>query len=273
MTKVAGLPAFRDVNNKMCQGLNLIDESHKAAVRMWYQAWQDVVLILDNTSIKSMDEFEERFRGVMTVCQLIQEIDATFSLLSEDEPKYLEQRIEFCESVLPRYQIDVDSHWVNCVIRSGLAESYLLAGQRDKANELYEVWMEQYPTWAMGWIDWSDCFLMSDYLDERPERVEAILRKGIERCGPKHRYELMDRLAEILEYFGREDDATELRKLRDAEKRPLNRKKMEAEKFWKLMAKVEKSFWNVDTVSQGRREPCTCGSGKKYKNCCDVEIR
>jgi len=37
---------------------------------------------------------------------------------------------------------------------------------------------------------------------------------------------------------------------------------------------VRRSFWRRGTVATvGRNEPCTCGSGKKFKHCCEKRTR
>ena len=78
------------------------------------------------------------------------------------------------------------------------------------------------------------------------QRAEQILREGLAVDQVRDRVDMLGRLAEVCEQQGRKGEATELRK----------------------EAKRSVAATKVTRQKIGRNEPCTCGSGKKFKKCC-----
>ncbi len=42
--------------------------------------------------------------------------------------------------------------------RRALADSYFETGHQQKADELYQSWLDDDPAWGWGWIGWADCY-------------------------------------------------------------------------------------------------------------------
>ena len=122
------------------------------------------------------------------------------------------------------------------------------------------------------------------------ERCEQILRKGFAIAHVRDRADIADRLAEVCEEEGRDEEAKEFR--RHSERRDstieVSRTVSSAGKV--LRQKTQLNFAGaglplgelsnvagmlremptvpVTRQKVGRNEPCPCGSGKKFKRCC-----
>jgi uncharacterized protein YchJ len=145
------------------------------------------------------------------------------------------------------------------------------------------------PCWGWGWIGWSDCYRFTR-TEVDLNRCEQILREGFAIADVRDRADIADRLADVCEEQGRDEEAKEFR--RQSERRAttaeVSRTVSAAGKV--LHQKTQVNFGGaglplselsnvagmlretptmpVTRQKVGRNEPCPCGSGKKYKKCC-----
>ena len=179
-------PSFEELDDKMQAGYELLKSSGAVAgCRVWLEAWNDVLHLLDKAGIKSIDEFDDRFRGSESLFNWIQDLEDELWNAGLDDRQFLSARVAVCEEGLRRFRTDDELPTENR--RRALAVSYYELGETASAEALYRDWLKLDPRWKWGWIGWSDCYRFTrtelrDWgsLDDLP----YDLRKPPKRMGP-----------------------------------------------------------------------------------------
>ncbi len=276
-------PCFELLDDKIQDGYELLESGNEeAACSLWLDAWSDVQCIFDKTGMHTIKEFDQRFRGSEFLCNWLQDLEMElWNAGLEDRPFLITARISLCEEILLKFfpaktgkdHDDTTGNW-----RRALAESYFEIGETGKAESLYREWLENDPRWGWGWIGWSDCYFFGQPSAEDLARSEQLLRQGLAIVDVRDRLDLMERLAGVCDEQGRSEQAQELREqIRDGQKGKRDFRSASmfgqsiASEELPLISKTASAPWAATANNQkvGRKEPCPCGSGKKFKRCCD----
>jgi tetratricopeptide (TPR) repeat protein len=282
-------PSFEALDDKMQAGYELRDSGAVAVCRVWLEAWNDVLRILDKAGMRSIQEFDERFGGSQSLFNWIQDLEDELWNAGLEDRQFLTARIALCEEGLRRFRTDDDLMTENR--RRALAESYYELGEPDKAEALYRGWLHLDPRWGWGWIGWSDCYRFTRTERRDWSRCEQILREGLSIADVRDHADIADRLADACEEQGRAEEAAEFRRQarRSAATVEVSQSVSSAGKV--LRQKTQVSFGGpglplsemsnlaaalrgtpasapITSQKVGRNEPCPCGSGKKFKKCC-----
>jgi uncharacterized protein YchJ len=282
-------PSFEVLDDRMQSGYELLKTSGAvAACRIWLEAWNDVLRLLDKAGIQSIEEFDERFRGTQSLFNWIQDLESELWNAGLDDRQFLSARIAMCEEAMRRFPSDDGLMVENR--RRAVAESYFELDEADKAEALYRVWLDADPCWGWGWIGWSDCYRFTRTERVDLNRCEQILREGFAIADVRDRADIADRLADVCEEQGRDEEAKEFRQQseRGANTVEVSQTVSSAGKVLRQKTQVnfggaglplselsnvagmlrETPTMPVTRQKVGRNEPCPCGSGKKYKKCC-----
>jgi tetratricopeptide (TPR) repeat protein len=281
-------PSFEVLDDKMQAGYELLASGGAvAACRIWLEAWNDVLRLLDKAGIESIEEFDGRFRGTQSLFNWIQDLESELWNAGLDDRQFLSARIALCEEGLRRFRSDESLMVENR--RRALAESYFELGEAEKAGTLYREWLDDDPCWGWGWIGWSDCYRFTRTERADLNRCEQILREGFAIADVRDRADIADRLADVCEEQGRSEEAKEFR--RQSERRAstvevsqtvssagkvLRRKTqlnfggagLPLSQLSNVVGMLRETPTPVTRQKIGRNEPCPCGSGKKFKKCC-----
>ena len=130
----------------------------------------------------------------------------------EHDPELRSARLEMGAEWLRRFP--GEDGLITGNFRRALAGSYFETGHQQKADELYQSWLDDDPAWGWGWgwIGWADCYTpygpgqTQDYA-----RAEEILRRGFAVTGVREAEHIAGRLADICGRTGRPDEAKEFR--------------------------------------------------------------
>jgi len=280
-------PSFEELDDKMQAGYELLKSSGAVAgCRIWLEAWNDVLRLLDKAGIESIEEFDERFRGTQSLFNWIQDLEGELWNAGLDDRQFLSARIALCEEGLRRFPSDDALLLENR--RRALAESYFELGEVEKAEALYRAWLAVDPCWGWGWIGWSDCYRFTRTEQADLSRCEQILREGFAISEVRDRADITDRLADVCEEQGRDEEAKEFRRQSRATTVEVSRTVSSAGKVLRRKTQVnfggaglplselsnvagmlrETPLTPATRQKVGRNEPCPCGSGKKFKKCC-----
>jgi len=282
-------PSFEALDDKMQAGYELRDSGAVAVCRVWLEAWNDVLRILDKAGMRSIQEFDERFGGSQSLFNWMQDLEGELWNAGLEDRQFLTARIALCEEGLRRFRTDDDLMTENR--RRALAESYYELGEPDKAEALYRGWLHLDPRWGWGWIGWSDCYRFTRTERRDWSRCEQILREGLSIADVRDHADIADRLADACEEQGRAEEAAEFRRQarRSAATVEVSQSVSSAGKV--LRQKTQVNFGGpglplsemsnlaatlcgapasapITRQKVGRNEPCPCGSGKKFKKCC-----
>jgi tetratricopeptide (TPR) repeat protein len=250
-------PSFEMLDDKMQEGYELNNSGQvKAACRIWLEAWDDTLRIFDKAGFETIREFDERFRGTQCLFNWVQDLEMQLWNAGLRDRRFLTSRVEVCEERLRRFEAEDDPSPENC--RRALAESCFDLGETGKADDLYREWLNADPQWGWGWIAWADCHRHTRTQFTDLHRAEEILREGLSIAGVRDFEDIAERLADLYEDEGRDDEAKEIRRQAEPMKAPPKPANLISH-----AASVSGSRRKV-----GRNDPCPCGSGQKFKRCC-----
>jgi len=275
-------PCFEELDDKMQAGYELLKtRGAVAACRIWLEAWHDVLRLLDKAGIQSIEEFDERFRGTQSLFNWIQDLESELWNAGLDDRQFLSARISMCEEAMRRFPSDDGLTVENR--RRAVAESYFELGEMDKAEALYQEWLDADPCWGWGWIGWSDCYRFTRTERVDLNRCEQILREGFAIAEVRDRGDIADRLADVCQEQGRDEEAKEFRQQSERRATAVEVSRTVSSAGKVLRQETQLNFGGAGLLLNalrappttpitrqkvGRNEPCPCGSGKKYKKCC-----
>lgn len=283
-------PSFEMLDDKMQAGYELMASREVAAAcRIWLEAWNDVLHILDKAGVESIGEFDDRFRGTQSLFNWIQDLETELWNAGLEERQFLTARIAICEEGLRRFAPDDDLMTQNR--RRALAESYYELGETGKADALYREWLNTDPQWGWGWIGWSDCYRFTRTELSNLHKAEELLREGLSIARVRDFQDLAERLADLYQEQGRVDEAKQLRQQAEISPPAVQQtfeipsgakvvlpKTIATSRDHELLLSELPKLANLQRTSSaqvtgkrhkiGRNDPCPCGSGRKYKKCC-----
>jgi tetratricopeptide (TPR) repeat protein len=188
------------------------------------------------------------------------------------ESRFIEARKAVCEEVLKRFAAQDDLLAQN--FRRALGETVAQLGNPAGADECFQEWLGADPEWGWGWIGWSDCYWLLGRQSRDLRKAENLLRRGLAVQGVRDRTDLLERLKDVCEESGKEEEAAALNKEIESLQGP--RSGLECSRCGEPPSALEEDppAWPLAVEplraekKPGRNDPCACGSGKKSKKCC-----
>lgn len=204
------IPNFEMLDDKIYSGYMLLKERKSAeACNLWWEAWKDIIYLMDHHKISGINEFDNKFRGTQSVFNWAADFDLELHNAGRYHKSYLERRIEFCSEYI---KISEDKHNVNIEnMKRSIAESYIKLGRTKEGDNLFESYLKEDPAWGWGWIGWSDCYwIFHGNKQNNYDKAEAILKKALTIEGLRDRVDVMERLMNFHQDTDREEKAAEI---------------------------------------------------------------
>jgi tetratricopeptide (TPR) repeat protein len=270
-------PCFELLDDKIQDGYDLLLSSQeKAGCELWLDAWSDVLRIFEKTGMRSVKEFDQRFGGTQLLSDWLPDLEMELWNEGLKERPFLAARISLCEIMLQKFYAGKTGKGFELSTgnwRRALAETYFEVGEISKAETLYREWLQADPQWGFGWISWSDCYSFGQPSAEDLQKSEQVLQEGLSIAGVCDRLDLQERLVDVYKEQGRNDKVKELRQqIEDSTSRHISRHIVREGQSHSINTAADFAS-TLSPVAQkqtvGRKEPCPCGSGKKFKRCCD----
>lgn len=291
----ADRPCFEMLDDKMQAGYELMDKNPQEASEIWHDVWQWMLKYFHQSNAKSFDEFDEAVGGTQSLFNWTSDFEMTLSNSICKDPKYAHWLIQFSDQMI---ELSADNILRQRQFLRSQAEAIAALGDRVEAEQLFEDELADDPTWGWGWIGWADLFRFCKQPDRDDERAESILRQGLEVDDVEDRDMIIERLCHIYEDTGRTDEIKAIRESESSRRKVSTSTHLSADgrvskqsvsfsggiplnQFGELQAQAKAAFSPTDfddvddepiqaLTSQrvGRNDPCTCGSGKKFKKCC-----
>ena len=295
------VPCAELIELDVMKGYEIYEEGQEQeAAILWGEALEGVVKIGRDYGVKNLKDLE--FGVNVSIYDWIPEAFEEIWSLALDDAAWMERRRDMAAGLIECFaeaekstkqpaSARPDSFW-----RMAMAESVREINEGEGFEALFEKWLSEDPTWADGWVFYADSF------DETPEKREAILKKALENedlddkgtvymnLGSHYRMQGNDSLAEEYDLRGKEAFSSGgfARRLGlNEENSPEDLKNSFDNILGKLLKmgpallqeeSRPKAEMNTSTVQArpmpaldsevGRKQPCPCGSGKKYKRCC-----
>ncbi|MFN0122398.1 MAG: tetratricopeptide repeat protein [Blastocatellia bacterium] len=283
------IPSFEMLDDKMEAGYALLkNKETAAAARVWLEAWDDVVFLLKKADIRTISAFDERFQGSYSLCGWIQDLEMELGNAGRRDRKFLAARAAMCEQALHLLEEEDSDNTEN--LRIAMAESYFETGDFARAETLYRAWLDNDPHWGWGWIGWADLYFFTFTTARDLRRAEALLEQGLAVPGVRDADEITERLACIRreqQSAQREHELVRPPKTPVSIVDPLSAAVRGEDKpvgagAWspghgiRLVDQVDEAELRTPApqsgarvkASIGRNDPCSCGSGRKYKKGC-----
>ena len=259
---------FDDFNKKMQEGYEkFYSDNEKDACTIWLEAWKIFLNLIDSNNIKSIEDFDKRLRSISMefTYNWIQDFDLALGNAGIHNNNFYQERIEFCKGFLHRFE-NTSDELVLQNIKRAMGDSYFLLGQRDEAESLFEKWLKEDPRWGWGWIGWADCWYFYSAKEKDDfEKAIRIMQKGLEVEDVSDKEDIYERIADIYRDMGLSEEADHVEEIRNSY---LNAKKSKKKHNKATASFAPKPQEQAVIEKIGRNEPCSCGSGKKYKKCC-----
>lgn len=147
-----------------------------------------------------------------------------------------------------RYVLTISDYMDQDNPRKNMAESLAALNRYEEAESMLSKWLEEDPLWSCGWTCWANILLDNG----RKEKAREIIERGMTTLEGST-------IATDLQFFYQNAEAV-YRRLSTTERAVYCAKKV------RELALKTKPISVSSKV--GRNDPCTCGSGKKYKKCC-----
>jgi tetratricopeptide (TPR) repeat protein len=236
--------------------------------RIWLGDWLDVLRMCDAIGAGSIREFDDRFPMTQRLFNWCQKLERALQNGGEHDPELRTARLEITAEWLRRFPAEDALTTGN--FRRALADSYFETGHQQKADELYQSWLDDDPAWGWGWIGWADCYTpygpgkAQDYA-----RAEDILRRGYAVTGVREAEHIAGRLADICDRTGRPGEAREFRQQAEKDRQRAGRRvtRATASAAPAAQAGESRAAKQHPAGKTGRNQPCPCGSGTKFKKC------
>jgi tetratricopeptide (TPR) repeat protein len=116
-----------------------------------------------------------------------------------DDLRLMAQRAELCRWVYTQFSGECELNLAN--FRASEAESLWEIGKKDIAEARFQEVIKLYPKIAVGYIEWADCYYVSDWSYQYGadfEKAESIYRQALGIEGIDDRVALEDNLEGLL---------------------------------------------------------------------------
>lgn len=231
------------------------------AARLWRELWNRMHAVMKTDENISMEDIDDAFHGQQSIYNWTTDFELELGNASNDDKSFARTRIEFCETYIARYKSQSEPNLEG--MKWALCESYFDLGEQDEGERLFQKYLDESPTLGWGWVGWSDQYgIFANKNNKDNEKAIQILKKALEVEGLQDRFHVLERLDDLLMEMGRDQEAAEVREKVLDEMKAKNASRPRA-----TLPPIIKAV-PVTSVKIGRNDPCTCGSGQKYKKCC-----
>lgn len=187
-------------------------EHDTGACQPWADAWEGIKQFMvdyNQATIESMDAFFLEKNIFADLVGWVADYETALANASIKDSSYTQKRVVFCQEVISRLQsLDTITGF-----KQGLADAYFRMGVVDKGEEVYKSNIALDPCNAWNWVQWSDQYWLFVYDEQKKDgdKAVAILLKALDVDGIEDEVDIYERLLEIYQQTGQEDEATKIK--------------------------------------------------------------
>ena len=153
-------------------------EENKKACELLRFAWGSVREICINNNIKSIEEYDKKYKGYDFLSNWLQEYDEILELSNKKDR--LIERIRLCDDVENTFDLNDEEqlYWKEHFIRARANTEFRLSN-KEKATNIIEDYLKEEPNWTWGYVEMADW-----YMDKRDinnydlKKAEEILLRA-----------------------------------------------------------------------------------------------
>jgi len=253
-----------ELDSQMQEGYKLMMAGDSmAASRVWVELWGKITKVMDQLNVESIEDMDTAFKGTQCISNWASDLEMELGNASREDKDLAQSRIHFCSEYVARSKDKSDLNVLN--MKRAVAETLFQLGHREEGESLFAQYLEESPNWGWGWIGWSDMYgLFANPENKNNERAIHILKQALEIEDLEDRLDVLERLSDLYTSLEMTQEASEVNQSRSDY--------MKAKQYHRSMASLSavKEANPVTSVKIGRNDPCSCGSGKKFKKCCGM---
>jgi tetratricopeptide (TPR) repeat protein len=232
------------------QGYRHLEEGDTTtACDRWLEAWAALKPMLTQ-EMRCVEDVDEIYPGLTPlIYNWTADLEMELHNAGIDDSAYHEQRMHYIRELLEQFPKEDADRQV--IFRNAEGEALWYLGRYDKAETVYRRMVARFPDKGWAHIFWASRYWFpSDSPPPDYERAEALLQRALERPQLEDREDVLERLADVYESWGKKRERAQTLARLQRERR--------GGRSAKAVPPLEKP---------GRNDPCWCGSGKKYKHC------
>ena len=288
-------PCFELAELKIKDGYERFEANDEAgAMNLWEAAFADIMDLAEKHNICKTKDLDLQFDEFFDFNDWLSDVFCSSWNLGLADGKQMQKRADLSRALLERFKDEKDIDATIGYWRNGLAESLVELGQGEQSQALYRQWLTENPDWTWGWIAWADTH-------EDSEKTEAILKEAIEVEAITDKTALYNALSCYYKRTGNEGEHEKYAALEEESRKAFAPARLLGLAEQNDAGQVNSAFSQV--LSQllqmappaaamsgrvqprasasggasgsasassdvGRKQPCPCGSGKKFKRCC-----
>lgn len=233
------------------------DQKSEEGLNFWKEAWLIFQSIMEQQS------------KVISLLGLLEELDYVYAIdewlqdyeMELGNTRKYDERIAFCRKILDLFdwQYDDDSPF-----QCGIGDSLFYEGKRDEAYSHYEKWLAEDPQNSNGINGF--CWLLFENGDA--EKAYSVVRRvtwGVS-CNVDNSILFM-RAKQLSDYVGKHEESEWYQKQLDKFEESIRNWELDEDGIFDEFS-APKQIPVVKAEKIYPNDPCPCGSGKKYKKCC-----
>ena len=178
----------------------------KKASRLYRIAWFDVQEICKAYNIKSIDEYDDTYKGYDCLLNWIQDYDSILEMSNEEEKLY--ERIELWNKIEGIFDINNEKnvYWKESSVRAKANAEFRL-GNEEKATKIIEDYLKIKPEWTWGYIEMADWYnFKRDKKHYNLEKAKEILLRAENIKGIEEVDAVLERLWDIYKELNDKDN-------------------------------------------------------------------
>jgi len=181
--------------------------NNRKALDCYKNAFNMVESVCSKNNIKSIDEYDEKFSGIVILSNWLQ--DYELLLYNTDGNWALYERLDLLKKIQDTFDLERDEYYKEFVIRSR-ANALFWLDKVDKATEIIEGYLKENSKWIWGYVEMADWYSFSkDKEHYYLEKAKNILLRAIDADIKEDMDAVYERLIDICKDLGEEDLALE----------------------------------------------------------------
>ena len=262
-----------ETNRKMQQGYQLDAKSEFVqACNIWEEVWKDVREFMDDhPELQNIEQFDNQVSLDQNLFNWSSDYELALLNAMQGDPRYAENLIKFCSEYIQYstgnnstgnkdQEIYTGEDTNLKMLQSSAASAYYDLGKASEGEQLFLRLINKDPEFVWYRIHYADAYDEIKSTREDNEKAVRILEDALQIKNCEDMDAVEERLDRLYKKLGMEE---KLKSLRNG-----IQQKAGADRFKNMKAPATLTAPAATTYKVGRNDPCPCGSGKKYKNCC-----
>ncbi len=203
---------YQVLNEKIQKGYQYAEQDKpKKACDEWLAVWEALKAILTEKGFDRLAPLNEEYEWAEHLLVFVQDLESELSNAGFKTKSYYKHRLALCQDMLELGR-DTDPALLEN-FRSGLAQSQFELGNAKEAEQLYQNWLSEDPTWGWGYAGLAEVYLYAKKrTDALIQKAEQILTDALTRSDLRYRSQVQSRLLDLYFETGNKEKADALRK-------------------------------------------------------------